>query len=62
MRRQYQFITKVPALYCQLQNRIVQGNMVIDHEKVSGFGDKPLEAIVIYVIEEEKIRKVYFKQ
>ncbi len=36
MRKDYLFITKVPQLYCRLKNRVVQGNMIIDHEEVSG--------------------------
>jgi hypothetical protein len=62
MQKDYVFITKVPKLYCKVKERIVQGNMVIDHEEVSGFGPKPLYAAVIYVIEFGKISKVYFKQ
>ena len=62
MQKDYVFITKVPKLYCKVQERIVQGNMVIDHEEVSGFGPKPLYAVAIYVIEFGKITKVYFKQ
>lgn len=62
MRKDYLFITKVPKLFCRLQNRVVQGNMVIDHEEVSGFGPKPLHAVAIYLIEKGKISKVYFQQ
>ena len=62
MRKNYQFVTQVPGLYCRLVNRIVQGNMVIDQEEVSGFGDKPLKAAAMYVIEKGKIKKVYFTQ
>ncbi len=62
MRKDYLFITKVPQLYCRLKNRVVQGNMVIDHEEVSGFGPKPVHAVAIYLIEKGKISKVYFQQ
>ena len=62
MRKDYVFITKVPKLFCRLQNRVVQGNMVIDHEEVSGFGPKPVHALAIYIIEKGKISKVYFQQ
>lgn len=62
MRKDYAFLTKVPKLYCKIQKRIIQDNMVIDHEEVSGFGPKPLYAVAIYVIENGKISKVYFKQ
>lgn len=61
MRKAYQFITQTPALYCKLLNRIVQGNTVIDHEEVYGFGPKPVHAIAIYIIEKGKIKKVYFR-
>ncbi len=62
MRKDYEFLTKVPKLYCKIQKRIIQGNMVIDHEEVSGFGPKPLYAVAVYIIEFGKITKVYFKQ
>ncbi len=62
MRSAYQFITKTPGMYCRLVNRMVEGNMVFDQEEVWGFGDKPVFAVAMYVIEDGKIRKVYFKQ
>ena len=61
MRTAYQFVTKTPKLYCRLVNRIVEGNMVIDQEEVWGFGEKPVHAVAMYVIEDGKIKKVYFK-
>jgi hypothetical protein len=48
-------------LHCELVNRIVQGNTVIDQERVQ-FGDNILEAVAIYQIENGKIKKVYFAQ
>src|SRR5690606_33520441 len=48
-----------PSLHCELVNRIVQGNTVIDQERVQ-FGDQIVEAIAIYHIENGKIKKVYF--
>lgn len=62
MRKDYLFITQTPKLYCRLQNRVVQGNMVIDHEEVTFGGPKPVYAVAIYIIEKGKIAKVYFKQ
>lgn len=62
MRAAYQFVTKTPKLYCNLLNRIVQGNMVIDQEEVFGFGEKPIYASAIYIIEDGKIKKVYFQR
>lgn len=60
MRADYQFIKKAPGLYCKLLNRIVEGNMVIDHEEIYVTGRKPFNGIAIYHIENGKIRKVYF--
>ncbi|MFN8288703.1 MAG: amidohydrolase family protein [Chitinophagaceae bacterium] len=62
MRPEYTFITRTPGLYCRIQKRIVQNNMVIDHEEVTWKGGKPLRAVAIYVIEKGKIAKVYFSQ
>lgn len=50
-----------PNLHCELVGRIVQGNIVIDKEKVI-FGDRTIEAVAIYHIENNKIKKVYFIQ
>jgi len=52
---------KTPNLHCELVNRIVQGNNVIDHERVQ-FGNRMVEAIAIYHMEDGKIKKVYFIQ
>jgi imidazolonepropionase-like amidohydrolase len=60
MRKAYQFIARTPGLYCKLLNRIVQGNMVIDHEEIWREGRKPAYGVAIYVIEKGKISKVYF--
>lgn len=60
MRKAYVFLNNTPKLYCRLLNRIVQGNIVIDHEEVWGFGDKPFYGIAIYEIEGDKIKRVYF--
>lgn len=59
MRKAYGFITNTPALHCEIQKRIIQGNIVIDHERVQ-FGNGTAEAIAIYHIEHGKISKVYF--
>ena len=60
MRKSYAFLNTTPKLYCRLLNRIVQGNIVIDHEEVWGFGEKPVYAVAIYEIKNGKISKVYF--
>lgn len=62
MRKNYQFITRLPTLYCKILNRVIQGNMVIDQEEVTGLGSSLVHGLAIYVIENGKIAKVYFKQ
>jgi imidazolonepropionase-like amidohydrolase len=52
---------RTPDLHCELLGRIVQGNVVIDKERVQ-FGKGIIEAVAIYHIENNKIKKVYFIQ
>lgn len=49
-----------PALHCQLLNRIVQGNVVMDHEHVTGREPQPVRVVATYVIEGGRIARVYF--
>lgn len=60
MRKQYTFFKDVPDLHCEIKERIIQGNTIIDKESVSGYGSKPVEATAIYQIENNKIKKVFF--
>jgi imidazolonepropionase-like amidohydrolase len=63
MRKDYvQMFTSVTNLHCEIKERIVQGNIIIDKESVSGFGKNKLEATAIYEITGNKIKKVYFIQ
>ena len=48
-----------PNLHCELVGRIVQGNIVIDKERVR-FGKMIIEAVAMYHIGNGKIKKVYF--
>ncbi|MBE0650636.1 MAG: amidohydrolase family protein [Bacteroidales bacterium] len=60
MRKSYsQMFENTPNLHCELVGRIVQGNVVIDKERVQ-FEDTIVEAVAIYHIENGKIKKVYF--
>ena len=51
---------KYPDLHCEIRKRMVLGNKVIDHEKITGVGPNPFEAIAIYEIEDNKIKKLTF--
>lgn len=60
MRKNYsKMFETTPNLHCEILGRIVQGNIVIDKERVQ-FGDKKVDAVAIYHIEKNKIKKVYF--
>ncbi|NDK56620.1 nuclear transport factor 2 family protein [Pontibacter fetidus] len=62
MRTRYSHkFAETPDLHCELVNRIVSGNVVIDHERVLTAKDKPrTEAIAVYRIREDKIYEVTF--
>jgi hypothetical protein len=63
MREMYTGLFKeVTNLHCELVNRMVLGNTVIDYESVIGFEAQPVKAIAIYTIEGNKISKVHFIQ
>jgi hypothetical protein len=63
MRQSYaRLFSNVPELHCELKSRIIQGNTIIDQERVTGFNDKALEAVAIYTVEGGKIVKVHFIQ
>ncbi len=60
MRKEYaKMFETTPNLHCELVGRLVQGNIVIDKERVQ-FGNTIIEGIAIYHIENNKIKKVYF--
>ena len=50
----------LPGLHAQVLNRMVLGNKVIDHERISGLGDAPLEAAAVYEITCGLISTVWF--
>ncbi len=50
---------RLPDLHCEITQRIVQGNTVIDKERITGMGPKVVEAVLIYTIEDNKIQKAY---
>ena len=62
MRQAYdRLFTDVPDLHCELVNRIVMGDTVIDQEHVTGLpGGASIDAIAVYKIRDGKIFQVYF--
>ncbi len=49
-----------PSLHAEVLSRIVLGNKVIDHERVAGIRDQPLEAVAIYEVAGGLIQAVWF--
>ena len=49
-----------PALRAELLNRIVLGNVVIDHERVHGVRELPFDVAASYQVVDGRIRTVWF--
>jgi len=49
-----------PNLYAEVVNRSVMGDYVIDHERVKGINPDPVNATVIYHVQDKLIDKVWF--
>ena len=49
-----------PKLHAEIINRIELNNIVIDHERVVGLAEEPVEVIAIYKIQNQKISEVHF--
>lgn len=64
MRARYgKMFQDVPKLRCQVLRRIVQGNLVIDHEHLTGLPDgSSFDGLAIYEVRRGKIRRVWFPQ
>jgi len=60
MRKQYSFLNTVKTLYCNLLNRIVEGNVVVDHEEIWMDGGRKFYGLAIYEVKDGKIVKVWF--
>ena len=50
----------LPGLHAELVNRMVVGNVVIDHERVHGVREQPFEAAASYRVVDGLIRTVWF--
>lgn len=50
----------LPHLHAALVNRMVFGNKVIDHERVTGVADTPREVAAVYEVSAGGISKVWF--
>ena len=48
------------GLNAELLNRIALGNKVIDHERISGVRELPIEVAAVYEVADDLIRTVWF--
>ena len=50
----------LPELHADVVQRIVSGNTVVDHERVTGLEGGPVEAVAVYRISDGRIDAVWF--
>jgi hypothetical protein len=50
----------LPGLHAEIVNRIALGNKVVDHERIWGVRDTPLEIAAVYEVVGELIERVWF--
>jgi len=50
----------LPRLHAELVRRIVAGNKVVDHERVTGLTEQPFEVAVVYEVLKGKITAVWY--
>ena len=50
----------LPAQNARIVNRIVMGNKVIDHERITGVRPEPFDAAAVYEVADGLIRTVWF--
>jgi hypothetical protein len=50
----------IPTLHARVVNRIVSGNIVVDHEAIAGLPDGRTGAVAVYEVVEGRIRTVWF--
>lgn len=48
-----------PSLHADILSRMVLGNKVIDHERISGLQKEPFECVVIYEVQNDLIQRVW---
>jgi hypothetical protein len=49
-----------PELRAEVLQRIAMGSKVIDHERISGLGEQPIEAVAVYEVSGSVIDRVWF--
>jgi hypothetical protein len=55
--REHRF--NLPSLHAEVVHRIVLGNKVIDHERITGLRAEVVDAVAAYVVQDGLIRSVW---
>jgi hypothetical protein len=50
----------LPHLHAEIVSRMVMGNKVIDHERITGLQAEPVEAVAVYEVADGLIQRVWF--
>jgi hypothetical protein len=50
----------LPHLHAEILQRMVMGNKVIDHERITGLHEAPVEAVAVYEVTDGLIWRVWF--
>jgi putative hydrolase of HD superfamily len=50
----------LPGLHAEVLGRLVIGHKVIDHERITGIGPEPVQAVAVYQVQAGRIRTVWF--
>ena len=50
----------IPALRAEVINRILLGSKVVEHERIWGLGEAPVEGVAVYRVVEDLIATVWF--
>jgi len=49
----------IPTLRYELLSRMVTGNIIVDHERISGIEPEPYEAVLVYQIVNDRVQTVW---
>ena len=49
----------IPSLHYELLNRMVTGNIVVDHERITGIEAKPYEVVLVYQVVDGRVQTVW---
>jgi hypothetical protein len=60
LRAEYTERFRLPHLRAEILGRLVIGNKVLEHERVHGIGDAPIEAVAVYEVDFDLIQNVWF--